>query len=131
MNTIPDFHDGFFDGLWVSDEKRVHLFLRTVDKKPFTLVLRGVKLFNASNIRQGNIILDLALLDAQQLTTAHIAEIYEFEGEQQEEKIKRFLASAQEELLNALEMSTSYGAEFIALFRGAQLVANHVCSEEQ
>jgi len=107
VNTIPDFHDGFFDGLWVSDEKRVHLFLRTVDKKPFTLVLRGVKLFNASNIRQGNIILDLALLDAQQLTTAHIAEIYEFEGEQQEEKIKRFLASAQEELLNALEMSTS------------------------
>ena len=93
-----------FDGLWVSDQKRVHLLLRTVDKNPFTLVLHGVKLFNAPNIRQGNIILDLALLDAQQLTTAHIAELYKFEGEQQEEKINRFLASAREELLNALEM---------------------------
>jgi hypothetical protein len=27
MIDLPNFHDGFFDGLWTSDDKIVHLFL--------------------------------------------------------------------------------------------------------
>jgi hypothetical protein len=129
MNTIPDFHDGYFDGLWISGQKKVHMFLRTVDKKPFTLVLHAVKLLKASNVRQGNIILELALVDTQQITAAHIADLYEFARGRPEESIEKFLSSARNERLNVLEMSSSYGAECIALFHRGELRDNHICSE--
>ena len=79
VSTIPDFHDGFFDGLWISDQKNVHLFLRTIDKKSMTLILYGVKLLNISNVRQGNIILDFVVLQTQEISAAHIEELYGLE----------------------------------------------------
>ena len=129
MNDMPDFHDGFFDGLRISDPKMVHVFLRTADKRPFTLVLHGVKLMNVSNVRQGNIILDLVLLNAQQVTAAHIEELYEVVGVQRIEQVERLLASARQEGLSVLDMSASYGAEGIALFSRAEFRANHIGSE--
>jgi hypothetical protein len=129
MTTIPDFHDGYFDGLWISGQKKVHIFLRTVDEKPFTLVLHAVKRLKASNVRQGNIIFELTLVDTQQITAAHIADIYDFASGRLEENIEKFLSSARDEHLNVLEMSASYGAECIALFQSAELRDNHICSE--
>jgi hypothetical protein len=127
VNNIPDFHDGFFDGLWISDQKRIHVFLRAADKKPFTLILHGAMLLNASNVKQANIILDLVVLDAEHITAEHIGKLYEL-GAQREEKIEQFWASAQHEGLNVLELSSSYGADCIALFRRAELLAKHVLS---
>ena len=33
MNEFPNFHDGFFDGIFAEGEKKVRLFLRTNDQK--------------------------------------------------------------------------------------------------
>jgi hypothetical protein len=130
MNTIPDFHDGFFDGLLVSNDKRIHVFLRTTDQERFTMILYGVRLLKASNVRQGNIILDLVLVNPQQLTGEHIEELYDIAGARRDEQIEQFLASAREEELSVLEVSSSYGAECIALFRRAEFRTNHLCSVE-
>jgi len=129
VNVIPDFHDGFFDGLWISDQTRIHLFLRTADKTPFTLVLHGVKVMNASNVKQGNIILDLVLLDANQITAAHIEELYGLSGVNRDEQVRQLLSSAKGEDLNALQVNSSYGAECTALFRRAELHSGHSCTE--
>jgi hypothetical protein len=56
---IPNFHDGYFNGIWTGPDKRVQLFLRTVDGQSFVLSLEGVEALAFSDIKQGNIILDL------------------------------------------------------------------------
>jgi hypothetical protein len=128
---MPDFHDGFFDGLWISDPGRIHLFLMTVDKQPFTLVLSGVKAMNVTNVKKGNIILELMLLDTQQLTAEHIYESYELFAEQRESQVEKLLSSARRGGLSALQMSSSYGAECTAIFRRAEFHPNHIldCGE--
>ena len=130
MNVMPDFHDGSFDGLWISDKKRIHLFLSTIDKRRFTLVLHEVKRFNASNVKQGNIILDLTLLDTQQLTSAIVKNVYDLVGVQEEGRTDQFLSSAKREGLKALEISSSYGAECTALFGRAECHPDHFCGDE-
>jgi hypothetical protein len=43
MDAMPDFHDGSFDGLYLPGDKKAQLFLTTLDKEPFTIVLHGVE----------------------------------------------------------------------------------------
>ena len=43
MIDLPNFHDGYFDGLWTSENKIVHLFLRTSNGKRSTIVLSDVE----------------------------------------------------------------------------------------
>jgi hypothetical protein len=42
--NIPNFHDGYFDGLPVGPNKLAHLFLRTQDGRAFTLALQEVEI---------------------------------------------------------------------------------------
>jgi len=72
MSTFPNFHDGFFDGLWTSENKSVHLFLRTSNGERSTIVLNEVERLNTSNFMAGNIILDVLLVEPEKLTIAHI-----------------------------------------------------------
>jgi hypothetical protein len=129
MIEIPNFHDGYFDGLWISDQKKVHLFVRTVEGERFTLVLDGVKSLRASDVREGNIILALELLDAAKLIAGHIEQANELSGVDTEAQIAKLLASAKEASLNVFTMSSSYGAVCTALFARAELRRNHFCAE--
>jgi hypothetical protein len=38
MTTLPDLHDGFFDGLWLSADKRARFFVRTVAGERSTII---------------------------------------------------------------------------------------------
>lgn len=73
---IPNFHDGHFDGLRLGLSKEVHLFLRTVEDKPYTLVLQGVRAVTLSGVKGGNIILDLVFRSANEMTLSDAAELY-------------------------------------------------------
>jgi hypothetical protein len=73
---IPDFHDGYFDGIWIGPNKRVQLFLRTVDGQSFVLSLEGAQRLAFSDIKQGNIILDLVFRKTKGITPSDIAELY-------------------------------------------------------
>ena len=119
--ALPGFHDGSFDGVWISPEKTVHLFVRTEDNKPFEIVLRGVKALKLSNIREGNIILDVRLADTDQLTASHITEIYELSDVGKDVQITNLLTSARRASLKMLQLRSSYGAEGAVLCRSAEL----------
>ena len=84
---------------------------------------------NASNVRQGNIILDLALLNAEQLTADHIEDLYELSQVDRDVQIERLLTSARTEDLNLLQMSSSYGAQCVVLFSSVELYPNHIFPE--
>jgi len=118
---IPNFHDGYFDGLRITGEKTVHLYARTVDQVRFTMTLRGVKTLRICNIRQGNIIFDFSVLDASQLTASHIEALDEFSDVARDERIARALTSAQDAHLKFLDITASYGAEGAALFESIEV----------
>ena len=123
MDGLPDMHDGFFDGLWTSENKSVHLFLRTETGERSTIVLKDVERMNVSNFKAGNIILDVVLVDSDVLTVEHIEQVYELS---EPEKVQQLLKKARERGLSSLEVNPSYGADCIVLFRTAQILSGHV-----
>ena len=100
---------------------KVHLFLTTLDNKRFTVALEGVKALHLWNIRAGNIVFDVSLIGTDQLNEGHIESAYELGVIDRDQEIATLLASARQEGLRMLEMTTSYGAEGVVLFKGIEL----------
>ena len=125
LPSIPDLHDGSFDGVWVSDKKCACLFVRTENGEPFTILLTNVARLNIRNLRQGNIIFDVVLITPDALSIEQVNETYDL-GHEREEMSRRLLEKAQQQGLCALVMSTSYGAEGTVLFQAAKVVPGHV-----
>ena len=127
MIAFPKFHDGFFDGLWTSENKGVHLFLRTSNGERSTIVLNEVERLNTSNFMAGNIILDVLLVEPEKLTIAHIEQLYQLQPIQAE-LAQQLLGKAQQRGLLALEINPSYGC--VVLFRAAEVLPNHVLPQQ-
>jgi hypothetical protein len=127
MIAIPDFHDGFFDGLWTSGKKVVHVFLRTRNGERSTIILKEVERLSTSDFMAGNIILDVVLVEAGKLTIAHIEKLYWPQpAEADAGAARRLLRSAQENGFWVFEINPSYGAEYTALFKAAEIKPSHV-----
>jgi|SRR5271156_6404504 len=114
-NDFPDFHDGYFDGLWIGPNRSVQVFLRTVEQQSFVLDLQGVERLMLNNVKEGNILFDLIFRTSQELTHTDIENIYGIEPNSPQLAIS--LATAKENLLHVLEINPSYGAEGAVLFR--------------
>jgi hypothetical protein len=112
---IPNFHDGHFDGIWTGPSKRAELFLRTSDGQSFVLSLEGVQALAFSDIKQGNIILDLVLRSTKEITRSDIAELYGVGADTLQGA--SLMKAATERRLQVLEMNPSYGAQGLALFQ--------------
>jgi hypothetical protein len=123
MDGLPDIHDGFFDGLWISENKSVHLFLRTYAGERSTVVLKDVERMSVSNFLEGNILFDLVLVQPERLTVALIEQLYQ---PAQAETAHDLLTRAQQRGLSALVINPSYGAEGVVLFQVAEIIPNHV-----
>jgi hypothetical protein len=124
MNAFPEMHDGFFDGLWISgNDKTVHLFLRTDTGERSTIVLKDVERMNVLNVKAGNIIFGVVLVDSGKLTLQHIERLYETSDT---DKLKQILQTARQRQLSVLELTASYGAEGTVLFVSAEILSGHV-----
>ncbi len=119
MMDIPNFHDGFFDGLWINSDEVVELFLRTSDQKAFTLFLRGVRTLRISQVMLGNIILDIVVRSAQELTLADMQELYGLSDDSPQ--ASTLLTSAREQGFQLLELNPSYGADGLVLFKKLEI----------
>lgn len=126
LPSIPNLHDGWFDGLWLSGNNCARLFVRTADGERFTLVLTGVLRLNIHDIRQGNIIFEVLLIPPDALTIEQVNEACDLQSERDERMSHRMFEIAQQQGLCGLEMSTSYGAYGTVLFRTANVVAGHI-----
>jgi hypothetical protein len=120
MVELPNFHDGFFDGLWIAPNKIVHFFLRTVDDKTFTLTFQGVRAMCMSGVKAGNIILDLVFRDAPQITLADVEEVHDLGSNS---KLgPTILASIRNQpQLQIMELNPSYGAQGLILFENYEV----------
>jgi hypothetical protein len=117
--NIPNFHDGHFDGLRIGPRKLVSLFLKTQDGKAFTLVLQKVDALTLSEIKQGNIILDLVVRNSGELTCSDMAELYSVDVDAPQ--TSELLRLRREEGFQLLEINSSYGAQGLVLFQTFEL----------
>ncbi len=112
---LPNFHDGYFDGLWIGPSKLVQFFLRTVDNLAFVLILNDIERLVLNDIREGNIILDLVIRSAGELTLSDMKELY---GVAQSTSVaQNLLKTAKEKGQQVLEINPSYGAQGLVLFQ--------------
>jgi hypothetical protein len=123
--TLPDLHDGFFDGVWLSADKGARFFVRTVAGERSTIVLTGVEALNICGLRAGNIIFDLVLIASDELTVQDIEQAYDLKSGEVE-TARQLLGNAQERGLSALQINPSYGAEGTAMFRAVATIPEHV-----
>jgi len=124
MLTLPSFHDGYLDGVLLSENKGAHLFVRTQENRRFTIVLKGLKALEISSFWSGNIIFDLILVSPEALTNETVQQAYPHCLSPEENQ--RRLEKAKEQKLSALEISSSYGAECTALFRDVHVLPDYV-----
>jgi hypothetical protein len=117
--NIPNFHDGHFDGLRIGPNKLVNLFLKTQDGKSFTLALQKVDALTLSEVKQGNIILDLVFRSTGELTCSDMAELYSVDVDAPQ--TSELLRARREEGFQLLEINSSYGAQGLVLFQTFEL----------
>ena len=126
MTNQLDFHDGFVDGLLVS-EPTARIFLRTVAEEKFTLVLYEVDALHVLDLKKGNIIFELRFLDTDQLDQEFVFETYEYSDEYKKSFVlKEWVAKAKEKGLSAIQITPSYGCSLSALFRSKTITGGHV-----
>jgi hypothetical protein len=117
--NIPNFHDGHFDGLRIGPSKLVSLFLKTQDGKAFTILLQEVDALTLSEVKQGNIILDLVFRSAGDITLSDMAELYSVDADARQ--AADLLKAKREQGFQLLEINASYGARGLVLFRAFEM----------
>ena len=90
------------------------MFLRTADGESFFIVLQGVKAPALTDVKQGNIILDLVFRSIENIVPADMEELYGFSRDGP--PLVRALETAIAERLQVLEINSSYGAHGLVLF---------------
>jgi len=112
---IPSFHDGGFDGFRIGPDKQVQLYLTTVKRESFVLTLEGVEVMTLTDIKEGNIILNLVIRRDRELTICDIEQLY---GMPNNPTVAgNLLKAAADKGFQLLEINPSYGAEGMILFR--------------
>lgn len=125
MTTLPNLHDGFFDGVWLSADKCARFFVRTVAGARSTIILTDVDALNICGLWAGNIIFDLVLIAPEKLTVQDIEQAYDLKSGEVE-KASQLLHKAQQQGLSGLEINPSYGAEGTRIFQAVATVPEHV-----
>jgi hypothetical protein len=120
---LQNFHDGHFDGIHLEPDKTTQIFLRAANNERFILVLTGVQALRLSEVKAGNIILDLVIRTAREATPTDVEELYDLE--ENAEKTNKLLESIHGKKLQILELNPSYGASGLFLFENFEIkVAN-------
>jgi predicted RNA-binding protein associated with RNAse of E/G family len=81
------------------------------------LVCIGVQRLKLSNVREGNIILDVEVRTTEELEAADIDELYEISTADMIDRRANLLEAAKREALQEVIVSPSYGAEFMVLLK--------------
>jgi hypothetical protein len=115
LANYSEFHDGFLDGLLL-DDSSAHIFLSTYQKERFVIEASNVAALNAGDFKEGNIIFDVVIRNASELTLEDIEAVHgPFSEVSRSHYAKRCLDLALEKNLVLLEINPSYGATCLVL----------------
>jgi hypothetical protein len=120
MRNYHEFHDGWFEGLWI-DGPRTHVYLSTIAKERFTIVAEDVVALSADDIKTGNIIFEVLTRTHEELNEDDIAilpELQMIDASQKNIPLER----AHQQKLMILEINPSYGGSCLILARSFDLM---------
>jgi hypothetical protein len=122
MNEYADFHDGWFEGLWI-EGKTAHFFVANYVPERFVIVASGVAELAVDGVKSGNIIYDVLIRDWQEVNIGDIRALYSLAGSPHEEaQTNRLKEKVQLEQWKLLEMNSSYGATGLVLAGSFELL---------
>jgi hypothetical protein len=122
MRIYSQFHDGFLEGFWI-DGTTVHVYLSTLEKERFTVVVAGVVALGASGFRAGNLIFQVATRGNDEIVSRDIAALYDLQdGPAGESQGMRLLGKARQDGLILFEIDPSYGATSLILAHSVDLL---------
>jgi hypothetical protein len=125
MNSPPDFHDGFVDGVLLSDPS-ARILLRTVEGDRFTLMLNELEALRVNDLRKGNIVFEIAFLEPKQLDASFVFELYGYSDEHKKTFVlDEWVKEATRKGLTAIEITPSYGCTILAIFKSHSFSAGH------
>ena len=127
MLDLPNLHDGFFDGVWLSERDSARLFFRTEQGQRLTIALEGLDSMKVTNLWAGNIIFEVVYVRPEQLKAEHVRDAL-YDGAQAE-IVENLLIKAKKSGLSALQVTPSYGAECTFVFKEASLLPSHVIDQ--
>jgi hypothetical protein len=121
MMKYDEFHDGFFEGLWI-DAETAHVFLANSSRVRSVLVADGVVQLDLNGVRSGNIIFDVVISETEEITLQDIRVLYDLrDGSEGETQGTNLLEKARLEGAKILAISPSYGAELLILAKSFAL----------
>jgi hypothetical protein len=115
-----NFHDGHFDGIRLEENGAVRLFLRTAKKERCLLLLKGVQSLTLSEVKAGNIILDLVFRNSREATMSDLRELYGMD--ESSAHLDELLQNMRAKEAQILELNPSYGARGLFLFESCELI---------
>ena len=121
MKSYNEFHDGWFEGLWI-DGRRAHIYLSTNAKERYTVVAEKVVGLSADGIKTGNIILDVLVRTHEELDEHDVAALPELQMIDPS-KSSLPLQSARQQRLSILEINPSYGGSCLVLAHSFELLS--------
>jgi hypothetical protein len=128
MTGLADFHDGYVDGVLLSPSG-ARILLRTVEEGKFTLVLSRLEALRVNDLKKGNIIFEVKLLQLREIEASFVFEVHEYSDEHKKTFVlDEWVEKAAKKGLAALEITPSYGCSILAIFNGYTLLDGHVYS---
>jgi hypothetical protein len=131
MVNYSEFHDGSLDGLLI-EGKTAYIFVTNSEKQRYVFVALDVLALLANEIREGNIILELAARPASDVTEQELSERASTHPSHSAGAMDtKMLERAREENLTAFTIDPSYGATCFVFAKSLQLLtydawaANH------
>lgn len=134
MGSFEQFHDGFYNGLFIR-ESSVDLFVANWTKERFVVSATGVAALYSADIRAGNIIFDVVVSRGAEITLDDIREAYGLNGRPQDDtQAQRSLTKALESEFSFLRISASYGGTCAVIAKTFTLRAedewvSQICAE--
>src|SRR5947209_18552341 len=125
MKNYKQFHDGFFEGLWIPQKGTAKIYLGTITGERATVVLNGVVMLKATDFREGNISFDVTIRTAEEITLMDIAELYDLQQDRQPAAWEdQLLEKARKQGFQLFQISASYGGSCLALCATFEFTGN-------
>jgi len=122
MKNYGQFHDGLFEGLWIPEKGKGEVYLSTTTGERFTALFTGIVALKAADFKQGNIIFDVTVRTAEEITLLDIAELYDLQPDRQPGLWEdQLLEKAHRENFQLFQISASYGGYCLVLCKDIEL----------
>jgi hypothetical protein len=113
--NLPNLHDGTIDMLSLKANNVLEIGLTDVKNVRYRLVLSGLERLRCQDFREGNIILDVSLVNGQSPDKDALRELFGLTNDQTPHFLAQIIVKIEQGLLAFVNITPSYGCEVLAL----------------